>query len=745
MTPTSLQARRLSLSIPPTVRRLPRIARLIQAFVRVLVTPLACCLWRAKRSGVERVPQGGAIVVCNHVTYVDALILAWGLRRPVVFLMQREYFDLPLVGRIARACGALPVAKGDTPRATAATLALAASYARGGELVAIFAEGRLSPDGGLQRFQRGAERLARAAGTPILPAHLDGLWGSWFSRKGGRAFAKLPALPDAVRVSFGEALAFDAPTWRMEAAVAELAADAAVLRARGGANLAQVWLRSARRNARREALVDGERRLTYRRASLAALTLARVLAREAPGQPRIALLVPTSGGGVLANLGVALAGRASVDLNPTLSDRDLAEQCERVGARTLIASRRYLDALRRTTPLASERGRTLYLEDLFASPRLGDRLWALVASFVHRLAPGARLAADAEATVLFSSGSTARPKGVILSHANVVSNVAAVSRAIGLREDDRLLHALPLFHSFGYSVALWAPLAGGATLLLHSSPLDASGVVALAERERATILIGTPTFLQSWMRRASPESFRSARVAISGAQRLPASLARAWEERFGLALREGYGATELSPVVAVARGGEARVGSVGRPLDGVAVRVVDGEGAVVAPGREGLLVVRGPNVFADYVDEPELRREAVRDGWYATGDVARLERDGSLSIVDRVARFSKIGGEMVPHGRVEEALRAALGEGGLDVELAVTAVVDDEHGERLAVVHTSFALAIDALLGRVRELGLPRLFVPRPDAFVPVAALPKLATGKLDLGALKRLAVDALG
>jgi acyl-[acyl-carrier-protein]-phospholipid O-acyltransferase/long-chain-fatty-acid--[acyl-carrier-protein] ligase len=351
--------------------------------------------------------------------------------------------------------------------------------------------------------------------------------------------------------------------------------------------------------------------------------------------------------------------------------------------------------------------------------------------------------ASEPATVFFSSGSTARPKGVVLSHANVVSNVAALSRAMTLTPDDRLLDALPACHAFGFSVALWAPLCGGASVLLHPNPLDAAGLVALAEREQPTVLLGTPAFYQTWLRRAGPRSFASVRLAISGAQRLPRQLADAWRARLGVELTEGYGATELSPVATVARPAERALGSVGRPLADVALRVTDPAGEPLEPGRDGLLWVRGPNVFAAYLDDDASYADAVRDRWYATGDVARIESDGSLTLVDRVARFSKIGGEMVSHGRIEDALLRALGERACELELAVTSLDDGAGGERLMVVHTPFALDVAALLERVRESGVPRLAVPRPDAFVEAAALPRLVSGKLDLVGLKRLAAAA--
>jgi acyl-[acyl-carrier-protein]-phospholipid O-acyltransferase/long-chain-fatty-acid--[acyl-carrier-protein] ligase len=354
---------------------------------------------------------------------------------------------------------------------------------------------------------------------------------------------------------------------------------------------------------------------------------------------------------------------------------------------------------------------------------------------------------DDVATVIFSSGSTGEPKGVQLTHWNVAANVAAVAQVAGLRAGDRLLGVLPLFHSFG-TLTLWFALRHGLAIAWHPTPLDAEAVGRLVARHRLTMLLATPTFLQLYLRRCTPGQFGSLRLVLTGAERLVPRLADAFEEKFGVAPLEGYGTTECAPAVAVGTPGYRapgffqagnRRGSVGRPLPGVALRVVDPEtGAPLPPGSIGMLLVRGPNVMAGYLGRPDLTAAVLRDGWYVTGDLAAVDDDGFLRIADRLARFSKIGGEMVPHGRVEDALHEAAG--AAEQVFAVTAVEDERKGERLAVLTTLDDAAVDAAHAALAGSGLPRLFLPRREAYVRVDALPLLGTGKLDLRAIKAIA-----
>jgi acyl-[acyl-carrier-protein]-phospholipid O-acyltransferase/long-chain-fatty-acid--[acyl-carrier-protein] ligase len=358
---------------------------------------------------------------------------------------------------------------------------------------------------------------------------------------------------------------------------------------------------------------------------------------------------------------------------------------------------------------------------------------------------------DDLATIIFSSGSTAEPKGVMLSHFNVASNVDSASQALRFERDDRMVGILPLFHSFGY-VALWFVNNHGMGMAFHPNPIDPQGVGAIVQAYRLTLLVATPTFLQIYLRRCTPAQFGSLRLVVVGAEKLPERLAQAFEDTFGIRPLEGYGTTECSPVVSAnvpdfrAPGfyqPGARRGTVGQPLPGIAVRVVDPQTFESLPvSTAGMLLVKGPNVMQGYLDRPDLTAAAMRDGWYITGDIARVDEDNFITITDRLARFSKVGGEMVPHGAVEDALHEAAGVA--DQSFAVTSVPDARKGEALAVLHTLEPARIEEVLERLNGADLPNLFVPRRDHFIRVDALPLLGTGKLDLKKMKAIAVQEL-
>ncbi len=730
-------------------------------FLRLVLLALVLAFYRLRVKGGEHLPRkGGALLVANHVSFVDALLIGAAAPRRVRFLMHRSFFALPLVGWFARRMGTLAIAAEDGASEKARALAAAAEAARKGELVCIFGEGAITRTGTLQGFRRGLERIAREAEVPIVPVALERLWGSVFSFERGRAFWKLPRrLPYPVDLAFGAPLASDTPAWRVWLAVAEAQGALRAERARRSGTLGRQFLRAARAHARQPALVDGEgHALSYRELQVGALALRASLLRRVGSAPSVGLLLPPSAAGVLGNLAVTLAGRVSVNLNPLLATGELASMLERAGATYLLTSRRMLAALDRPSPLPDER--TLFIEDLIAECRGFARVRALFlallpASLVVR-AVGLGGPAEATATILYSSGSTGEPKGIKLSHANVLSNVHALLDVLSLGPGDGVLGILPFFHSFGYTVTLWTVLGAGARGIYHSSPLDARTIGDLCASEGATVIAGTPTFYQAWLRRFEPSALARARLCIVGAEKLREDLESAWRERFGLALYEGYGCTELSPVVAInlpdaGAGGSVAVGnkqgSVGRPIPGVAVRIVDPErDEILPPLAEGLVEVKSPGLMKGYLGRPELAAEVVRDGWYRTGDVGRLDEDGFLVLTDRLARFSKIGGEMVPHGRVEAVLReivARLSSGAV-ADLAVTAVPDERKGEQLCVVHTPLAVPVETLVAELAASGLPRLFLPRASHFVEVEALPRTGTGKMDLAGLKRLARGAL-
>ena len=394
----------------------------------------------------------------------------------------------------------------------------------------------------------------------------------------------------------------------------------------------------------------------------------------------------------------------------------------------------------------------VFLEDVLGglTPLAKARMMAIAFVLPSRLL--ARLYAsegDGEslATVVFSSGSTGVPKGVMLSHRNILANVDAIAQVFHLKPDDVMVGVLPFFHSFGFSVTLWLPLVAGFGAVFHPNPMDGKTIGEIAERYKGSILVSTPTFYSGYIRKCTREQFARVRYALVGAEKLRQPIADAFKEKFGITLLEGYGCTEMSPVVAVnapdvddhgefQRGSLA--GTVGHPLPGVVAKVVDpntGEGPLI--GKDGLLLVNGPSRMQGYLGDPERTAAALRDGWYVTGDIACIDEAGFIRITDRLSRFSKIAGEMVPHMKVEQEIQELLDP---QFTCVVTAVPDESRGERLVAFYTDPGLPAQEVWERLCRTELPRLWLPKREDLRLVDAIPTLGTGKVDLRSVRELA-----
>ncbi|TAK19179.1 MAG: AMP-dependent synthetase [Acidobacteria bacterium] len=515
--------------------------------------------------------------------------------------------------------------------------------------------------------------------------------------------------------------------------------------------LHHAFFATARRCWKQLAIADSTgQELTYGRALTAVLLFAREIRRRTPNERMVGLLLPASAGGALANIATLAAGRVPVNLNFTAGEDSMAVAVERCGIRTIITSKRFLDKIGislKPTPPGSPAPDLVFLEDIRAGIGTAAKLTAALEA---RLLPLSMLTArygptasdDNLATVIFSSGSTGAPKGVMLSHRNILSNIEGFADIFPMTAADCFIGVLPFFHSFGLTGTLWFPMLTGCAVAYHPNPMDAKVVGELAAKYKGTMLIATPTFVNAYMRRCTPEQFANLHHVIVGAEKLRRPLADAFKAQFGIELTEGYGCTEMSPVVAVntAHAGEplpSKPGSVGRPVKGVHAKVVcqhTGDGPLI--GREGLLLVRGDSLMQGYLGEPERTAEAHRDGWYLTGDIASIDEHGFITITDRVSRFSKIGGEMVPHLKIEDAINDVLGEACA----AVTAVPDEARGERIIAFYTKLDVPPAQVWEQLSQTSLPKLWLPRRDNLFPVESLPTLGSGKLDLRGLRELA-----
>jgi len=736
------------------------------SLLRLVLWIVTRTVYRIRIVGRDNIPEkGGALFVCNHLSYVDALLLLASTDRHVRFMMYKGIYDLPYIKPFARILKIIPISADLRPREMIQSLRTAGEAIKNGEVVCIFAEGQITRIGQLLPFRRGFERIMRGVDAPIVPIALDGVWGSIFSFEKGRFLWKMPRhFPFPVTVAFGKPMPANATAFEVRQAVQELLAEAWTQRRVRMRTLHRSFIRTARLLPLRFAMADGQgTKLNFAGALTRTVFLARRLRKIWAGQGMVGLLLPPSVPGALVNFAALVLGKVPVNLSYTLSGESLASCVRQCELKTVVTSRAFVERVKIQVPCEA-----VFLEDVAARPGAGEKLTALLMAWLlpawlleralgsgtgnapadtrGRVCSASKL--DELATVIFSSGSTGDPKGVMLSHYNIGSNIEQLGQVFGFGARDRILGVLPFFHSFGFTATLALPAALGVGVVYHANPLDAKTVGRLVQKHSVTFMLGTPTFLQIYLRGCAPEQFGSLRFVAAGAEKLPERIAVAFEERFGIRPFEAYGCTECAPAVTVStrdfrapgfRQVGAKRGKIGHPLPGVSARIVDPVTAAPLPiGVPGLLLVRGPNVMQGYLGKPEQTAEVLRDGWYVTGDIAALDEDGFLQITDRLSRFSKIGGEMVPHVRVEEKLHELAGV--LEQSFIVAGVADGQKGERLVVLHRLPEEQLKAVQEKLAKSDLPNLWKPRPDQFFRVEAFPVLGSGKLDLRKVRELA-----
>ncbi len=722
--------------------------------IRFVLWMLTHSLYRIRILGQEHVPfRGPALLVSNHISYLDGLLIGASVQRFVRFMILRSFYDLLGLRWFFRLMKTIPVS-GQNRKEIFDAFDSAREELRQGHVVCIFAEGSISRTGNLLPFKRGFEKVVEGLDVPVIPVYLDRLRGSIFSFKRGRFFRKWPErLPYPVTVSFGKPMASSVRADGVRQAVMELGSAAAAHRRPPRDQLHLGFIKAAKGRWFSLAMADSSgRRLTYGRLLVGGLLLARWIRQHCRGQRMVGLLLPASVAGALANVAVLLAGKVPVNLNFTAGRESMEASVAQCEISTILTSRLFIAKAK-----IEELEGSVSLENVMGEIGAWKKLTAaatafLLPSFVlQSLYTAPKSSADDLAGVIFSSGSTGQPKGIMLSHHNIFSNVEAMGQVFGLTQNDRIMGILPLFHSFGFTVTLWLPLLSGLGVVYHVNPMDAGIIGEMVSKFKATLLISTPTFSSMYIRKCTTEEFSSLRFAVVGAENLPQPTAKAFKEKYGLDLLEGYGCTEMGPVVAVnvpdfmegpVRQIGLKPGTVGHSIPAVAVKVVDPEGGqTLSRNQEGLLLVKGPGMMMGYLGRPKETDQVVRDGWYVTGDMASVDEDGFITITGRMSRFSKIGGEMIPHIKLEEVVNKILGESCC----AVTAVPDEQKGERLVVLYTSKDLSSRDLWDRLRRTELPRLWIPKEENIYLVDSIPLLGSGKLDLGKIKQMALERAG
>ena len=714
------------------------------------------CGYSIRVRGLENIPQeGGVLLIANHVAYADVLVMGVMSRRPVRFLSWEGFERHKFLGFMCRLMGTIPVSE---TKAKEAIVKAGEALARG-EVVCIFPEGSITRNGGLMQLRKGFELIARRGGAPILPVAIDGMWGSIFSYSGGKSFWKLPKhFPRPIGVAIGKPFPV-AEHAKTRSRLLELAAEAFAMRKSLEGHLGREVAEGLAKKGGSVALVDRtSARREYSGATLLALgwAFAGELKRRTTSK-RVAIVLPPGVAAAVANLGCVLAGKVAVNLNFSLGREQALSCLQRAEVDLVVTAGAFRSKLSERSPDFPWGDQVLDVADFLATHTRADL--ALRISLIRCLPTSWALACmglpkhggDDEAALLFTSGSSGQPKGVRLSHRNILANLRQIDDADILPDDAVLLSSLPVFHSFGFTIGLWYSLSRTPRLVTLPSPLDSNAAVKAIKEEKVTVVVGTPTFLRPYLRRGTAADFATLEWAVVGAEKCPADLVDAFATQLETPILEGYGITETSPVLAVnvpdrfdAEGpdgvwlGNVR-GSVGRPVIGVAVRFVDPEtGELMPNGQVGLLEIKGANIFMGYLDAEQTAKAMTPDGWYRTGDLGRMDDDGFLYLAGRLSRFSKIGGEMVPHGTVEDALRKVMQLiDSAEIKVAVASIADSAKGEQLVVLHVD-DVDVEAIRTALSAEGLANLWIPK--VFKKVPAIPILGTGKLDLSKLRQLA-----
>ena len=589
-------------------------------------------------------------------------------------------------------------------------------------------------------------RTLCAFGLPILPIAID------CPQESSLGIEHRSSLPSSVFVIAKPISAVELSVAAYRQSLLEAAEEAFSARELFTRSLAMALFEGLRKHGSKNHLVDGadDTELPYDKVLAAAIAFSKVIKMETD-QPRVAIVLPPGKSGLIANLAVLFAGKTPVNLNYT-SGPEAIRSCIRQAAVD-----RFITAdpfVRKISAFPWPPNRDLILIDRIL-PTLKSKIfkWTVLTKLLPVAMIGAILRlnkrrGDDEAVLLFTSGSADQPKGVILSHRNVLANVTQFGSRLDLPMGSTILGCLPLFHSFGCTVTLWFPVIEGINLVTYPSPLETKRLAELIALHQINVFLSTPTFLRGYMKRIDPAQLSSLTLVVTGAEKLPQSLADAFEEKFDVRPQEGYGLTETSPGANVNLPDpepenhaitlpSSRPGSVGQLLPGLAIKITDPASDKMLPiHQQGIIWFKGANVFCGYLGDPQKTSDVLHDGWFRTGDVGRVDDDGFLYIEGRISRFSKIAGEMVPHEAIESAINQLLGlDGETERKIAIIGVPDAHKGEAILLLSTLAESALEQecldLRYKLLDKGIPSLWCPKH--LLAVSEIPVLASGKLDI------------
>jgi acyl-[acyl-carrier-protein]-phospholipid O-acyltransferase / long-chain-fatty-acid--[acyl-carrier-protein] ligase len=735
-----------------SIRHLP------QLFARLLLLPILKTRYRLQIWGLEHLPpSGGVLLLGNHISWIDWMVLQVASPRAIKFVMEKSIYNRWYLRWFLNWFNVIPI----SGTSSKGSIEQIKKRLDNGEVVALFPEGRISYNGQLGEFKKGYEMAIKESVHPIVPFYLHGLWGSSFSKAEGR-FKKMvrTTVKRDVIIAFGAPLASDTPAQMLKQNVSALSQQTWEAQINGLKPIQYGWLRRAKSNLFGRSIVDAMGADLNNGKMITAVLLFVKALRSTKGK-NVGVLLPSSSIGSIINMALLVLGRRPVNLNYTLSSEAMSAAMQKAQIDTVITSEKFITKLQtKGFDFSDTLGdRILHVEAL---GKMFDKKTKLIALLQAFLMPAWMLemryfepsSINDTATILFSSGSEGTPKGIELTHKNLLANIKQVAALLNFQDNDVILNSLPIFHSFGLTVTTLLPLYEGVTMLSAPDPTDAVAIGKLAARYNATIMFGTSTFFRLYTRnkKLHPLMFESIRMVVAGAEKLKPEIKNAFKEKFALEIFEGYGATETSPVISVNMPNTLdldsmrevtgnKVGSVGQALPGSVVKIVDPASyEELSTGEDGLIIVGGPQVMKGYLEDSEKTAEAIVElegvRYYKTGDKGHKDGDGFITIVDRYSRFAKIGGEMISLGSVEEQLGRLFGEG---MEFIAVNLPDEKKGEKIVLLYNG-ELREEEIVATIKSSDILPLM--QPSVFLHVESLPKLASGKSDFNGAKKRAQE---
>ena len=730
--------------------------KLPQSMVRYMVRFIVGFKYKLDVEGLQNIDaQKGILLLGNHISFLDWAILQMAYPKQIRFVMERSYYQKWYVKPFLDFFGVIPISS----RGSKGALGKVTEALNRGETVALFPEGHLSRNGHLGAFQRGFELATKEVeNTVIVPFYLRGLWEDNFSYASQKMKRKKSK---EISVSFGEAIDAHSGASEVKKAVFDLSVKNWQHYAETLPVLQKAWMASAKEVGSKLCMADstgvevnGDKFIT------GTVIMASALKSKLGASQNIGVVLPTSVGGSMGNMSLLVLGKTIVNLNYSSGKESLLHALKIANITKVVASKQFVTKLKAKgfdmTEVLSGVD-VIYLEDIKEQMGKGKGLFTLI---LVKLLPASLLSMlfvknaklDDTAAILFSSGSEGTPKGIELSHRNIMGNIKQITTLMNPMDEDVMLGTLPIFHSFGLTVTTLLPLIEGIPVVCHPDPTDGFGIGKMATKYEATMLFATATFFRLYTRnrKLHPLMFSHLRMVVAGAEKLPNEIRDEFKKKFGHEIYEGYGATETTPVASVnipdvlmqdswqiQKGN--KIGTVGLPLPGSSFKIVDPESfESLQIGEEGMILIGGTQIMKGYIGDETKTKSVIKemDGirWYITGDKGRLDEDGFLTIVDRYSRFAKVAGEMVSLGLVESEIVKVLGEND---QISISALPDAKKGEKLVLLLEG-EMEIEILQKHIKELEINPLFVP--SEYFKVEELPKLGTGKADFKGAKNLA-----